>query len=349
MKRCAVCVAGIALVLGVLAVVVYALRGVVLAPLVEGLLVKEAQARLGVRITVGGIGGSYLTGLEITGVATVAGSGAGPVVDLGVKRVAEHYSLPAVLLGIDAFLARMAIEVDGARLALDLDRGGPTEGGRRGGPPALPAVLPTLRVHDGAVAVRGHGGHVEAGGIALENRPGEGNTTRLGLRVERLAWAYPGLRPGTTHLTAELAYSPEAMVVEHLFLGEAEVVERARLALAGPAGQTTLGARLRAGGGAVGLTGSLDRGALGADVQVDGVALGPLSALAEGLSFGGTLAGHARLRLDPSRPPGPRRRPRRGGLGLRRARRPCRPPGPSGDRGRRHPAGRAPRPPGRRQ
>ncbi|MGD2063079.1 MAG: hypothetical protein PVF51_05800, partial [Nitrospirota bacterium] len=297
MKRCAVWGAGIALVLGGLMAVGYALRGAVISPLVERLLVREVQDRLGVTITVAGIGGSYLADLEITGIATVEGSAAGAVTDLAVSRIAARYSLPALLFGIDAFLARTEIELDGARLVVDLDRGGPASARTGGAPVVLPAVLPGLRTRDVSLEVRGHGGRVEANGVALGvGTDGEG---RVSFRVAELAWAYPGLREGRTSLAAELTYSRETLVLEALSLGDVQVVERARLALAGP---PTLGARLRAWGGAIGLTGRVDRDTIRADLQVDGVALAPLSALTEGPPLGGNLAAQVQLRVDPNRP-----------------------------------------------
>jgi hypothetical protein len=289
-----------------LLVAAYTVRGVVIAPYLRQWLVGAAAQHLGVSVSVGRIGGSLVTGLAIDDIATVAPGTEGPVTILGLRRIRARYSLPDLLGGIDYFLGRTAIDVDGARLALDLSRAAPRDRGEATAPAAvvLPAVLPRLHLRNSAVAVDGPGYRVAADGITLATEPQGDNATGFALQADRLAWSHPYLEDGTTSLSARLAYTPDAVAVESLALGASRVVEEARVDLTGLPSRLGWTARLHVFGGAVAVEGHCGSEHVDADLHIAGLSLEDFFAVVRlgEVTAGGQLDATAHLRLVPSHP-----------------------------------------------
>lgn len=292
-----------------LLVAAYAVRGVVIAPYLRQWLVEAAAQHLGVDLAVGRIGGSLVTALEIEEIETiepVEPGTEGPVTALQIQRVRARYSLPDLVGGIGYFLGRMALDVDGARLDLDLTRPASPGGGAESGPAAgiLPTTLPRLHLRDSAVSVHGPGYRVAADGIALASEARAAGATGLALHVEHLAWSHPYLEDGSTGLTAHLTYRPDAVVVEDLSLGAARIVDEARVDLAGLPSRVGITARLHVFGGTADLEGSHNPDHLDARLQVAGLSLDDFFAVVHlgETTAGGHLDATAHLRLAPSHP-----------------------------------------------
>ena len=131
---------------------IYLFRGTLLSPYISPLLEDIIESQLGLRLSVGGIGGSYVTGIELHDVKTL--DAAGPVVSIEVQRLKISYSLPSLLKGGDALLGALTLELDGARLDLDVSQGGQRES-PEGQPVALPGLLPRIRAQNIFVSIRG--------------------------------------------------------------------------------------------------------------------------------------------------------------------------------------------------
>jgi translocation and assembly module TamB len=306
MKRFALWTSVLILVVVALLGTVYALRGTLLAPHLERFLVATAESQFGIQLSVGHIGGSYFTSFEITGVETVAPSATGPLVSVDLRHARIEYAPLSLLSGVDAFLARTAIEIEGVKLHLDLSRQtqalseepqGPT-------PIVLPGSLPRIRFRDSTIAVRGAGYQAAFDGVQLETGVAPNAPTPVRLRVANLRWDHPNLRRGETSLTADLGYSNEALVVERVTLGETRVVEAARVTLAGLPDTVSFASTLRAFGGSAELDGTLQGSVVQARWNIESLSLDEVFSLVvvPGITLHGRLETSGTLRFDAKQP-----------------------------------------------
>lgn len=255
----------------------------------------------GLEVTVGGIGGSLLGGIEITDVRTVKTDGSGPLTALALRRLSARYSLLSAFKGLAGFLAETTLEVDGLELDIDLARPGDEAAA-----PAQPAasspfavVLPTVRLRDAAIRVRGEGFQTDLAGLRLDTDPDPGGPTRVRLGVDRWSWSHPGLRPGSAALSATGTVSPERIRLESLLVDGQPLVTRAEVGLPDESRPTPFAADLSLAGGSAALDGTLSDSTLALRLKAGRLDLARLSSILdlEGMTLAGTLALNADLSL----------------------------------------------------
>ena len=93
---------------------IYLLRSVLIAPLAITFAERAIAENLGLQISIGNLGGSYISDLELRNITTVKRLADGPLTDLRIRRLAVTYRPLEGLKGLSAFLAGAAIDMEGA-------------------------------------------------------------------------------------------------------------------------------------------------------------------------------------------------------------------------------------------
>lgn len=140
----------------VLLTCIYFLRSVLIAPLAIAFAEHTIAENLGLQISIGNLGGTYLSDLELRNIKTVKRLSDGPLTDLQFRRLTVTYRLVDVLKGLPLFLAGAAIELEGARLSVDLT--GDTDSAEEEKMPGglwLPPNLPQIRIQDCSLEIKG--------------------------------------------------------------------------------------------------------------------------------------------------------------------------------------------------
>ncbi len=278
-------------------------RDVFIAPRLAALIQETVRAELGLEVTVGGVGGSLLRDIEITEVRTVASDGSGPVAAIAVRRLSARYSLLSAFKGVAGFLTDAILEIDGLRLDIDLSRPAPT--------PAAPAehaestpvaiVIPTVRLRDAALSVRGEGFRTDFTGLRLDADPAIPGQVRVQLQVDQWSWSHPGLRPGSAALSAAGTVGPESIRLERLLVDDQPLFTRAEIGLPSTSGPTPFAADLRLAGGSATLDGTLADSALTLRLKADRLDLARLCSIfdLDGVSLAGSLSLDSGFTLPP--------------------------------------------------
>ena len=239
----------------------YLLRGILIAPQIQRFLEKSIKSQLGMEVAVGNIGGSYITDVEVRDVTTLKPAPAGALVSLELKRLRVSYNLLSILKGLNAFLGDAAVELDVAKLELDLtrqDATGPTPPPAGSlDPPFLPSMLPRIRVGDTSVLLRGSDYETAFKGIALTTRSPRQMDRAIQLRVAEWSWQHPDLQPGKLPVSAEIEYTAEKITVRKLILGGSELAESLQIGLKTLPQTVPFGAKLRLAGGRLALDGEV--------------------------------------------------------------------------------------------
>lgn len=199
----------------------YAGRHRLVAPRLEALIRELVREQTGVEISIGTVAGSYLHDLEIRDVQTLHPSPTGPVSALAAKRIHLRYRLPALLRGLNEFIAAAAVEVEALRLEIDLDQwepAGPAATDNRL-PTALPAVLPVLRLRDTTLALSAEGYRVRCEGGSLETSAAPDRRITLNLSIPRMvasrrphsASEAEPILAGELHIRADAHWPPSSM------------------------------------------------------------------------------------------------------------------------------------------
>ena len=233
-------------------------------------------------VAIGQIGGSYITDFEVTNVTTLKPAPAGALVSLELRRLRVSYNLLSFLKGLNAFLDAAAVELESARLELDLSREG-------GGPPTppeadamgpifLPELLPRIRIDDTSIILRGSVIKTAFKGIALETRLRQ-MTGIIGLRVAEWSWAHPAFQAGKTPVSAEIEYTSEKITLKRLMLGGSELVEFVQIGLKSLPETMPFEANLNAAGGQLTLGGKLGPSDLIGQIKADRLNLVQISAI----------------------------------------------------------------------
>lgn len=147
---------------------IYVLRSVLIAPLAIAFAEHTIAENLGLRISIGSLGGTYFSGLELRHIKTVKRLSDGPLTDLQLRRLTVTYRLVDVLKGLPVFLAGAAIELEGARLSVNLT--GETDSAGEEKPPEgfrLPPNLPQIRIQDSSIEIKGTGYETRLKDISL--------------------------------------------------------------------------------------------------------------------------------------------------------------------------------------
>ena len=96
-------ICGIVLLAGI-----YVLRGVIIVPYAIGLLERTAADTLGLQLSIGHLGGTLFTNLEVQNVTTVKRLTDTPLADLALSSLKLQYRPWDLLRGLAAFVAGAA-------------------------------------------------------------------------------------------------------------------------------------------------------------------------------------------------------------------------------------------------
>ncbi len=260
-----------------LLITLYLLRDVLIAPHLQKFLESSIESQLGMEVAVGDIGGSYITDFEVRNVTTLKPAPAGSLVSLELKRLRVSYNLLSILKGLNAFLGDAAVELDAAKLELDLTRPGATEPvpptADSMGPVFLPSMLPIIQVDDTSVFLRGPDYEMAFKGIAVETRSPQVADYTLQLQVSEWSWSHPMLRAGKTPVSLEIEYAAENITARRVMLGETELAESVQIGLKALPQTMPFAAELRLADGRLALAGELGPSNLIGRVKADHVDL----------------------------------------------------------------------------
>lgn len=244
-------------------VVVYLFRGQIVVPWLSARVEGLIEQRTGVGVKVGSLGGSWFRTLSIRGVRTVRPGVTGPFVSIEVDELTARYSPAALLRGFEAFVATAKIDVDGARLVVNLD---PAPGGREA-QAGLPVMIPELRIRWLDLLAARPGLSVRASGVSVDTGDappaGKGGLT---VNATSVSIDVPGLVVGPIPLAGAARPGPSG--VEAAFSVPGRNI-RGTVASAG--GEVDVRVALEAvalGAGVVRLSGGEISGTLSSDVRV---------------------------------------------------------------------------------
>lgn len=278
-------------------------RDVWIAPRLAALIQETVRAELGLEVTVGGVGGSLIRDIEITEVRTVASDGSGPVAAIAVRRLNARYSLLSAFKGLAGFLTDASLEIDGLRLEIDLSRTAPTPAApaEQTGSSPVAIVIPTVRLHDAALSVRGEGFRTDFTGLRLDADPAMPGQVHVQLQVDQWSWSHPGLRPGSAALSAAGTVGPESIRLERLLVDDQPLFTHAEIGLPNSSEPTPFTADLRLTGGSATLDGTLADSALTLRLKADRLDLARLSSIfdLDGVSLAGSLSLTSDFTLPP--------------------------------------------------
>ena len=267
----------------ILLTALYLLRGVLIAPHLQRFLENSIESQLGMEVAIGNIDGSYITDFEVINVTTLKPAPAGTLVSLELRRLRVSYNLLSFLKGLNAFLDDAAVELESARLELDLSRQDadppPPPEADAIGPVFLPELLPRIRVDDTSVFLRGSDYETAFKGISLETRPRRQKTGIIRLRVSEWSWTHPAFQAGKTPVSAEIEYTAEKITAKRLMLGGSELVEFVQIGLKSLPETMPFEAKLHPADGQLVLDGRLGPSDLFGQIKADHLDLAQISAI----------------------------------------------------------------------
>ena len=291
----------------ILLAALYLFRSVLIAPHIQRLLANSIESQLGMEVAIGDIGGSYITNFEVNKVITLKAAPAGALVSIGLKRLRVSYNLLAILQGLNAFIDAAAVEIESAKLELDLSREGgdpptPPEADAMG-PIFLPELLPRIRIDDTSVILRGSDYETAFKGITLETHPRRQMTGIIRLRVSEWSWTHPAFQAGQTPVSAEIEYSAEKITVKRLMLGGFQLAEFVQIGLKTLPDNMPFEAKLHLAGGQLALDGKLGPNNLFGRFKADHLELAQISSIFQPkLELQGTISMKADITLPLEQP-----------------------------------------------
>ncbi|MEJ2034025.1 MAG: hypothetical protein P8Y63_13540, partial [Deltaproteobacteria bacterium] len=305
-KRIFFWIAGGILLLVLALAVVYGFRQELIAPYIENRLIAVIESHYGVKISIGEIGGTFVTNLKLGKVETVETVRKGPVTRIAFTRIEVHYWLPDLFGGVQNFVGNMDITLDGARAKLNLDRLTKSEKSQPSHPTALPSPtdLPHLRVRDSRLDVQVRGLHIDLANLNVDLHPPKSKAANSAcLEMQATATiAHPKIKKQTGPLDALLTYDRKQLTLDRLNFAGQHLIRHATLDLRGHReGNLALKAALHLFGGEANVQLRLVKAAVDGRAHLDGIDLHALSSFLTipGLSsFGGTLIGNAQLKAD---------------------------------------------------
>ena len=257
----------------ILLTTLYLLRGVLIAPHIQRFLEKSIESQLGMEVAIGNIGGSYVTNFQVTDVATQKPSPSGTLVAIELKRLRVAYNPLSILKGLNAFLGNAVVELDAAKLKLDLSRGkvdSPIPPKADSPEPIfLPELLPRIHIEDTTVFLRGSDYETAFEGIELVTRSRGQMSRTIQLRIREWRWFHPKMHPGKTPVTAEIEYSAENLAVHRLMLGKTMLAEFVQIGLKTLPETVPFEATGFIAGGRLALNGKLDADHLSGQIEAE--------------------------------------------------------------------------------
>ena len=288
-------VAGMVLLAGI-----YALRSVIIAPYAIGLLERTVAANLGLQISIGHLGGSYIADLEVQNVTTVKRPAQGPLTDIQLRRLKVTYRLWDLFQGLPALLAGTVIELEGAGLSIQL--AGEAGGGDKSDPETgflLPPGLPQVRIRDSFVELRGPAYENRFTGISLVTGPAGAGASRLRLQVAQWSLKHPALRDIAVALEADMSYVNDSLRIDKLLVDQQLLVKSAVIGLRGLPDDIPFKMRLNPAGGQLDAEGRVTANRFQAALSGSDIDLSRISGLLvpSAVPFGGRLSLRGNLDL----------------------------------------------------
>jgi autotransporter translocation and assembly factor TamB len=265
----------------ILLAALYMFRSVLIAPYIKRFLESSIESQLGMRLKIGGIGGSYITDLSLKDVTTLQPAPSGPLAAIEMKRLEMGYNPLSFLKGLNGFLADATVVLKGA--VFDIDISGQEEISTIPDEKAplqsffLPDTLPRIRVKDTSVYLRGPGYGTAFEGIDLETRNPRLRATDIRLRVSQWSWTHPNLQDGKAPLDVELEYSRKKITVKNLSVDNHRLTEDLQVGLESLPEILSFNAGLKLASGRVTLDGRLDQTALQTHIETDHLDLAQIS------------------------------------------------------------------------
>jgi len=267
----------------ILLATLYLLRSVLIAPHIQRFMENSIETQLGMKVTIGNIGGSYITDFEVTNVTTQQPAPTGTLVSLEFERLRVAYNLLSLLKGLNTFLSDAAVQLEAAKLEFNLsqpDVEEPASPEADSSPSIfLPRLLPQISIRDTSVFLRGSDYETELKGIALETRPRRQMTGIFRFRVSEWSWTHPAFQPGKTPVSAEIEYSAEKITAKRLMLGGSELAEFVQIGLKTLPETMPFEAKLHPAGGRLALDGRLGSSDLFGQIKADHLDLAQISAI----------------------------------------------------------------------
>ena len=268
-------VGGIILLAGI-----YALRGVLITPHAIAFLERTVASNLGLQITIGDLGGTFFSDLEVTNVVTVRRLAEEPLADLQLRKLKLTYRLWDLFGGFQAFMAGTGIELEGARLSVDLT-GETTAGHDQDVRESLilPAAIPRVNIQNSSVHIKTAGYETGFSGISLATDPADRGISRLHLQVAQWSLSHPALHDIAVGLDADMSYSTESLKIKKLLVDRQSLVESAVVGLRGLPDNIPFEMRLNPAGGQLNADGRVAADRLQVGLSGSGIDLGRISGL----------------------------------------------------------------------
>jgi autotransporter translocation and assembly factor TamB len=284
---------------------IYALRSVIIAPYAIAFLERTVAADLGLQISIGHLGGTYFSSLEVKNVKTVKRLDDGPLTDVQLRRLKLTYRLWDILNGLPAFLTGAVVELEGARLSIQLTGATPA-GGEPGAGKGfqLPPDLPQVRMHDSFIELKGAGYETRFKGISLAAASARPGAFRLQLQVAQWSLLHPALRDIAVALEADMTYSNESLRIEKLLVDQQLLVKSAAIRLGGLPDDIPFEMRLSPAGGHLNADGRVAANGLQVALSGSDIDLSRISGLLAppSVPFSGRLSLQGQLNLPFSDP-----------------------------------------------
>ena len=258
---------GLALMTGI-----YTFRSVLVAPYAISFLERIVASNLGLQVSIGQLGGTYFSDLEIQNVTTVKRINDSAISFLELRRLKIAFSLLDLLKGLPTFLAGAHVDMEGAFLNVDLTR--PSDSDKAHEAPTaipLPPQLPQLRIRNSSIRIQGKNYHTEFKGILLTVRNQDLSTSRIQLRVSEWNWSHPDLRDTAIDFETDLLYVGERLTITKLLAGKHSLVESVTIDLSGLPERLPFQAQLNLADGKLQASGNLENARL--QLQLDGSAI----------------------------------------------------------------------------
>ena len=283
----------------------YAFRSFLIAPFAISYLERTIEANLGLKISIGELGGSYLSDLEVKNVTTVKRLNGSPLTGLQFHRLKVNYRLWDFFEGLPSFLAGVSIDIAGAQLSIDLTR----EMGSDDDTDALedvllPSILPQVRIRDSSIQVKGPGYETSFDGISLVARPDKPGVSLLQLQVAQWSLDHPDLRKIAVTLETDMSYSGENLTIEKLLIDKQLIVKSATIGLGQVPHQIPFEIVLNLADGPFEASGRIAANRLHLALSGSDIDLGRISELfvSQSATFGGRLSLQGQLSLPLSDP-----------------------------------------------
>jgi len=231
-----------------------------IAPYAVAFLERAIASNLGLQVSIGHLGGTYFSDVEIENVITVKRATEGPVVFFELRRFKLAYHLPDLLKGLPTFLAGSNMELDGASLEFDLSKTADTAKNNEVlAGELLLQQLPKITVSDSSIRIHGRGYATSFQGISLTARHQGPTASRIRFQVAEWSWSHPNLDNGSVDLDADFLYTDGRLIFTHLLVGKHTFIESATIDLKELPDKMLFEARLNLAGGQIETKGRLEK------------------------------------------------------------------------------------------